>query len=424
MKSEIVEKVFVEFMLNVIGPSEKRENERNSQYLLIKKILDETISAQFPEIIPHIFLYGSFPIKTYLRDADLDISIILENKNNHQILIDIPQEVLNNFLMVIRDSFENYNRLIQQTLFTDINIIYADVKLIKCQINSTSLDISINNFFGLFKIVFMNNIFNQLDKKLKDSNENKLIIFKKTLILIKSWCFYEGNLMGSNIGLMASSALELLILYMFNFHDKEIHNEIDGFFCFFDLMNNIDFEKNIITIFGLIPIEKFHQKLFDHQRNKTDSLNKSFWYIDKENKNNNKEQEQEYLFDFNKLENIANKISNSQINLYFNINKNDQLYKRFFQEKLLNIIDPINCMNNLGKSINYHSYSKMIKAFEYMVKEIRIIKEIKQLEDPFLYINSLLRLFNVTLSMNFIELFINYLNMPKITIDSHLNENK
>ena len=57
-----------------------------------------------------------------------------------------------------------------------------------------------------------------------------------------------------------------------------------------------------------------------------------------------------------------------------------------------------------------------------MKKEINKINTIKQLGDPFLYINYLLKLFNTSLSMNFIELFINYLNMPKIYIFSQNKE--
>ena len=421
MQTEKIEKLFVEFILNVIGPTEKRENERNVEYLLVKKIIEETISSNFSEYIPHIFLYGSFPIKTYLKEADIDITIIIEKKNNHEIVIDIPQDVVNNILILIKDSFENYNYSIKETLFKDINIIYADIKLIKCQVHSISLDISINNYFGLFKILFMNNIFCQLNKQINNNNENKLIIIKKTILLIKGWCFYEGNLMGSNIGLMASYALEVLIIYMINLYHKEINNEIDGFFYFFNLMKNIEMERSIISIFGLISIENLHKCLFNLETNKIDISDKPFWYINSDNGNDNKK-EKDFLFNINDLKEIITKINKSSINLYNKINKDEQIFKKKFQEKLVNIIDPINSMNNLGKSINFHSFSKMKNAFEYMVKTIIKIKEIKKIGDPFLYIDSLLKLFNNTLNMNFIELFINYLNKPKIIVDSHVNE--
>lgn len=40
----------------------------------------------------------------------------------------------------------------------------------------------------------------------------------------------KGNLIGSNIGLMASCALELLTLNLINTNYKNIINEVDDFF--------------------------------------------------------------------------------------------------------------------------------------------------------------------------------------------------
>ena len=85
--------------------------------------------------------------------------------------------------------------------------------------------------------------------------------------------------------------------------------------------------------------------------------------------------------------------------------------------------EPINESNNLGKSINYHGFTKMKGAFQYMRKELNKIKQIKEINDSFSYMNSLLKLFNTSLSMNFIGLFINYLNSPKIYIFSKKKEN-
>ena len=434
MQSEKLEKLFVDFILKRVGPNEENENERNSKFEFIKDIIANSITAKYPDYIPYVFTYGSFPIKTYLKEADIDITIILEDKNTHQILLDFSQNNINNtILLLIKDSFENYNKENKQNIFSDMNIIYGDIILLKCQISSMALDISINNFYGLFKILFMNYIFNQINSRFprNDSNNNdnlnnnKLIIFKRTILLIKAWCFYEGNLMGSNIGLMASCALEILIIYMFNLYYKDIKSEVDGFFYFFNLMNNIDLENNIITLFGLISDDKFRDKLFnsektekDKDNNLNDLLNIPFWYIDNTSNNN------DYLINLNNIKDFLQKIINSEINLNINDNKDEKIYKKIFQPKLFNIIDPLDSQNNLGKSINYHSFSKMKKAFEYMTKEIKIINKIKALDNPFLYFNYLLKLFNVTLSMNFIELFINYLNMPKIIVDSEVDETK
>ena len=418
MKNEKIEKLFVDFILNLVGPNEERENDRNKKYSLVKKIIEDSLKVHYPNYIPYIFPYGSFPIKTYLKESDIDITMIFENKTNHQILINLTNDIINNIIFIIKDSFENYNNQNNQNIFTDINIINADIKLIKCQIQSIPLDISINNFYGLFKMIFMNNIYKQIEIKFNNNQntDNKLTIFKKTILLIKAWCAEEGNLMGSNIGLMASYALESLIIHMFNLYFKDINNEIEGFFYFFNLMNNIDLENNIISLFGIIPVTDFQSKLLNSNINNNFNNLLNIIFSDKINENN------KYLFDINEIKELLIKINNSPINPNANINNDENLFKKIFQKKLVNIFDQINIGNNLGKSINYHSFSKMKNAFKYMINEIKNINKIKQMVDPFLYINSLFKLFNNTLNMNFIGLFINYLNDPKIIVDSKKDE--
>ena len=325
MKNEKIEKLFVDFILNLIGPNKRRENDRNKIYNLVKKIIEDSLRVHYPNYIPHIFPYGSFPIKAYLKESDIDISIIFENKTNHQILINLTNDIINNIIFIIKDSFQNYNNQISQNIFTDINIINADVKLIKCQIQSIPLDISINNFYGLFKMIFMNNIFNQIEKKF---NNNKLTIFKRTILLIKAWCTEEGNLMGSNIGLMASYALESLITHMFNLNYQNINNEIEGFFYFFNLMNNIDLENNIISLFGIIPVTDFQSKLLNSNINNNFNNLLNIIFSDKINENN------KYLFDINEIKELLIKINNSPINPNANINNDENLFKKIFQKKI------------------------------------------------------------------------------------------
>jgi len=90
----------------------------------------------------------------------------------------------------------------------------------------------------------------------------------------------------------------------------------------------------------------------------------------------------------------------------------------------VNVLDPLNNHNNLGKSINFHSYSKMKKIINYMNKKLKKIQKIRRKGNPFLYINSLLNLFEVTLSNSFIHLFIKSVSNPKIISNSKYLKNK
>ena len=44
-------------------------------------------------------------------------------------------------------------------------------------------------------------------------------LFKRSIILIKAWCYYESRILGAHHGLISTYALETLVLYIFHlFH--------------------------------------------------------------------------------------------------------------------------------------------------------------------------------------------------------------
>ena len=89
-------------------------------------------------------------------------------------------------------------------------------------------------------------------------------------------------------------------------------------------------------------------------------------------------------------------INKSMGNIY--LKKEGKIINSANFEKLINILDPINNYNNLGKSINYHSKSKMKKIIIYMNQQMKYIHKIRKKGNLFLYINSLFNLFRHTIS--------------------------
>ena len=80
------------------------------------------------------------------------------------------KRLINKAIIIIKEEFERYNKESAFELFSDIRIILADIRLLKCKIGSISLDISINNFSGLFKIVFINYIEDQFQSQFIKKN--------------------------------------------------------------------------------------------------------------------------------------------------------------------------------------------------------------------------------------------------------------
>jgi len=93
-KFEQIDKIFVEYIIHLIGPNEENEFERSEKLKIMKKLITNSFSTE-DHIIPHIFCFGSFPMKTYLPDSDIDITIILEDKLTKTIITNYSYEFLN-----------------------------------------------------------------------------------------------------------------------------------------------------------------------------------------------------------------------------------------------------------------------------------------------------------------------------------------
>ena len=301
MNYKKIEELYVDFILELTGPNSDLENERNINFSIVKGIIIDILNKKFPYYNTYILPYGSFPMKSYLKNADIDITIFLQSKQEQNIITEIPVELISNMIILIKDEFERYNKESAFVLFSEIKLIMADVRLLKCKIKNISLDISVNNFSGIYKVVLIDYIENQFKNEFNRLNlftdnsfsENKIQIFRRTLILIKAWCLFEGNLMGSNIGLMASYALEILVIYVFNLHYDNIYNEFDGFEKFFEIMDKFDWEKSIISLFGIFSSVDYQKKLINynngvtHYNNKkgnknnniNNNINEPFWYL-------------------------------------------------------------------------------------------------------------------------------------------------
>ena len=451
MNYKKIEELFIDYILNVIGPNEKSETDRNINLSYIKGIILNILTQKLPDYKTHILQYGSFPIKTYLKDADIDITIFFESKSENRVLIDIPTNIIDKAMIIIKGELEEHNKESKYEQISDINVIMAEIRLLKCKIGSINIDISINNFAGLYKILFIDFIENQLKFQFNKKNlfmdssykDNKINVFRRTLLLIKGWCFYEGKLMGSNIGLMASYTLEILVIFLFNLHYDEINNEYEAFEKFFELMEEFDWEKNVISLYGLISNFNFYKKLQNLNNSSQKetgkefiinsgmiNINKPFWYLENKKSNGKKEkgeendiktlsnQNNEPLIDLKEVVKFLSSVNNGAGNIHI-LKKGNVINGANF-DKLLNVLDPMNNHNNLGKSINYHSNSKMKLVIVYINKKLKKIKDVRKKSNPFLYMNSLLNLFKLTLNKKYVELFANSLNSPGILENSKI----
>jgi hypothetical protein len=77
-----VESQFTSYFLQKLGPSKTSENKRKHIFELIKSVIEKTYSkSSEPNHIEgeqnvHVLKYGSDPLKTYLPDSDIDITVV------------------------------------------------------------------------------------------------------------------------------------------------------------------------------------------------------------------------------------------------------------------------------------------------------------------------------------------------------------
>lgn len=110
-------------------------------------------------------------------------------------------------------------------------------------------------------------------------------LFKRSIILIKAWCFYESRILGAHHGLISTYALQILVLNIINvFHSslpdplavstfhlsisflhQQIHKLANFMLClqvlykFLDYYSAFDWDNYCVSINGPIPISSFPQ---------------------------------------------------------------------------------------------------------------------------------------------------------------------
>ena len=149
-------------------------------------------------------------------------------------------------------------------------------------------------------------------------------------------------------------------------------------------------------------------------------INKPFWYLEESGEKDFKEKKdtKKPLLGINDIKTYINYLNRGIESTYLKNEGNIITSTNF--DKMINILDPLNNHNNLGKSINYHSKSRMKLVISFTMKKIKKIKELRKSSNPFIYMNSLLNLFKDTLSTIDLELFEKYLKVPKIISNSKI----
>jgi tRNA nucleotidyltransferase (CCA-adding enzyme) len=90
-----IENHFTEHIINLVGPTEESDKQKEEKFNNIKDLITKILIEEKIDLIPHIYCFGSYPIKTYLQDSDLDVTIIFKDKEKKSFVTNYSYEFLN-----------------------------------------------------------------------------------------------------------------------------------------------------------------------------------------------------------------------------------------------------------------------------------------------------------------------------------------
>ncbi|MBA0753357.1 hypothetical protein Gogos_022293 [Gossypium gossypioides] len=273
-------------LIACIQPDAPSEGRRNDVADYVQRLITKCFPCQ-------VFAFGSVPLKTYLPDGDIDLMAFSKNQNLKDMWAHQVRDMLEN-----EEKNENAEFRVKE-----VQYIQAEVKIIKCLVENIVVDISFNQLGGLCTLCFL--------------EENHL--FKRSIILIKAWCYYESRILGAHHGLISTYALETLVLYIFHVFNKSFSGPLEVLYRFLEFFSKFDWENFCVSLWGPVPISSLPEITAEPPRKDGGELLLSKYFLDT----------------------CSSRYAVCQEN-----------QGQPFVSKHFNVIDPLRINNNLGRSVS------------------------------------------------------------------------
>ncbi|XVF65932.1 hypothetical protein PTKIN_Ptkin09bG0290700 [Pterospermum kingtungense] len=267
-----------------------------------------------------VFPFGSVPLKTYLPDGDIDLTAFGG--------LNLDEALANDVCSVLER--EEHNRA-AEFVVKDVQLIRAEVKLVKCLVQNIVVDISFNQLGGLCTLCFLE----QVDRLIGKDH-----LFKRSIILIKAWCYYESRILGAHHGLISTYALETLVLYIFHLFHSSLDGPLAVLYKFLDYFSKFDWENYCISLNGLIHISSLPDVVVEMPENGGGDLL------------------------------LSNDFLRECVEMFSVPSRGFETNSRTFPQKHLNIVDPLRENNNLGRSVSKGNFYRIRSAFTYGARKL------------------------------------------------------
>ncbi|KAL7095141.1 hypothetical protein ACP275_10G005700 [Erythranthe tilingii] len=300
-------------IIRKVQPTPVSEEKRKAVIYYIQRLIRNFLGA---EVIP----YGSVPLKTYLPDGDIDLTAF-GGANFEDTLAGDMKSVLE----------EEEKNMGAEFVVKDVQLIRAEVKLVKCIIQDIVVDVSFNQIGGLCTLCFLE----QVDRVIGRDH-----LFKRSIILIKAWCYYESRILGAHHGLISTYALETLVLYIFHHFHSTLDGPLAVLYKFLDYFSKFDWDTYCISLNGPIRLSSLPALIAEMPEDSDRDLLLSSDFL------------------------------SSCVGMFSVPCRGNDKNSRGFQTKHLNIVDPLKESNNLGRSISKGNFYRIRSAFSYGARKL------------------------------------------------------
>ncbi|XP_076917862.1 uncharacterized protein LOC143578082 isoform X1 [Bidens hawaiensis] len=320
-----------ERIISKFQPTIVAERKRDAVILYLQRLLKDNLDCE-------VFAYGSVPLKTYLPDGDIDLSVVGAR----------TRSLIKEVASLLESEEKNTSA---EFVVKDVQLIGAQVKLVKCIVQNLVVDISVNQIGGLCTLCFLE----QVDRVIKKDH-----LFKRSIILIKAWCYYESRTLGAHVGLISTYGLETLVLYIFHVFHVTIDGPLSVLYKFLEYFSTFDWDNYGISLMGPVRLSELPRIIVERPPNSDDLLLKIGFL----------------------------RLCSDMLSI-------PMRHGDVFSRKHLNIVDPLNVHNNLGRSVSQGNFFRIRSALSYGAKKLNQIltaPEENLTEDLLLFFSNTLKM--------------------------------
>ncbi|KAJ8440666.1 hypothetical protein Cgig2_031083 [Carnegiea gigantea] len=306
-------------LITCIQPNQPSEERRNAVAEYVQQLIMKCFPCQ-------VFTFGSVPLKTYLPDGDIDLTAFSKDLS-----------LKDTWASHVRDMLESEEKNENaEFCVKEVQYIQAEVKIIKCLVENIVVDISFNQLGGLCTLCFLEEVDHLI-------NQNHL--FKRSIILIKAWCYYESRILGAHHGLISTYALETLVLYIFHVFNNSFAGPLEVLYRFLEFFSNFDWDNFCVSLWGPVPISSLPDVTAEPPRKDGGELLLSKLFL------------------------------NACTYVYAVFPGGLENQGQPFSSKYFNVIDPLRVNNNLGRSVSKGNFYRIRSAFAFGAKRLARLLE-------------------------------------------------